>query len=366
MNHDEQRTHVTLSGPPASGKSSIARALADRGFAVVSGGDLFRAEAAARHMDVAALGEAMLADRGLADQVNQAVDSRVEAAAAMPGRVVIDARTAFARDPGAMRVYVDCPLDERARRAAKSTRASEDYGGSVQAAEDGLRRRDAFEAAEMGRLVGADVTDMGIYDLVADSRNYSPAEIATCIAEVATAREEYPSAPIWVALAMATASYDVPDALGVAHDFVEPTAAAIPVGARLDRDALASAGSRGPWLDDSGLLVYYPTENVMASCVYYTGSPGFSTRLAAAEPGRLGAYEPTYDAGVLWGYPNAAACLAGEGLDADAIVLASDHITLPDGRREDIPEFDGTPIDEEVVEALESVLSSSRQLGDRC
>lgn len=193
-------------------------------------------------MDVAALGEAMLADRSLADDVNRAVDSRVEAAAAMPGRVVVDARTAFARDPSAIKVFVRCPLEERAR--------------------------------------------------------------------------------------------------------------------------LASAAARGPWLGDSDLLVYYPDEGLLASCVYY-GGEGFSTMLASAVPGDLAAYQPCGDAGVLWGYPNAAACLASEAPSAAAIILASGHVRLPDGTREDVPEIDGTPIVAGVLDEMEHVLASAKR-EDRC
>lgn len=359
-----QGAHVTLSGLPGAGKSSVARALGARGFAVVSAGDVFRAEAAARGMDVVRLGEAMLSDRALADEVNHAVDARVVAAAASPGRVVIDARTAFARDPGAIKVYVDCPVEERARRAALGARPSEDYDGSIRAATEGLRSRDAFEAAEMGRLTGTDVSDMRLYDFVADSLCYSPGEIAGCISEVALAMEAAPTAPSWVALATATASHDVPDALGVAHDVVCHEDSPIPVGSRLDVVGVAEAAARGPWLGSSDLLVYYPANGTLASCVYYDGE-GFSTWVASAAPGRLGEYEPIDDTGVYWGYPNAAACLASEGPSGDAIVLASGRIRLPDGRGEAIPELDGSPIGEDALESLEDTLSDALGRVDR-
>jgi predicted cytidylate kinase len=83
------------------------------------------------------------------------------------GDVVLESRLAgwIATNEGlpALRVWVECREDERARRVAGRE------GASVDAARDQNRRREASEAGRYHRYYGIDIADLRPYDLVLDS-----------------------------------------------------------------------------------------------------------------------------------------------------------------------------------------------------
>lgn len=87
-----ERLIVCLTGMPGAGKSTIARALAGRGFATVSMGDAVRAEAARRGIEptAASLGGLMLELRRAGGPAAVAALVEGEIDRAPPGAVIVD------------------------------------------------------------------------------------------------------------------------------------------------------------------------------------------------------------------------------------------------------------------------------------
>lgn len=193
---------IAVDGPLASGKGTIARALAARfGLPHLDTGTLYRAvavqlidnaqppenaeaaEAAARALDVAAIDEAKIRTAG-AGQAASVVSAhpRVRAAlleiqrdfARQPGGAVLDGRdigTVIAPDAD-IKLYVTAGEEARAwRRRAELVNRGEDI--SYEQVLDQLRQRDARDASRADAplmkaedAVELDTTDMSIDDAV--------------------------------------------------------------------------------------------------------------------------------------------------------------------------------------------------------
>lgn len=112
---------VTLAGPPGSGKSTAGRLLAEvLHLEFRSAGELFRAQAAARGMDVGAFSR--YAEQH--EEIDRGLDAEM-AALARPGRL-LDGRLvgALARRAGTACHYlvVTCEAEERYRRLSQRDR----------------------------------------------------------------------------------------------------------------------------------------------------------------------------------------------------------------------------------------------------
>ncbi len=173
---------VTVSGPPGSGTTTTAEHLAARlGIELVPGGEVFRAMAAERGMSLPEFG------RYAAEhpEVDVELDSRL-ADRARRGDVIIESRLAawIARNEGlrAVTVYVTCSPEERARRVARRE------GTSPERALADNAERERVERERYLALYGIDVDDLSVFDLVLDSGELSPDELAERIADAACAR----------------------------------------------------------------------------------------------------------------------------------------------------------------------------------
>jgi cytidylate kinase len=109
-------------------------------------------------------------DRRLADRARQ-------------GDVVLESRLAgwIARNeqlPG-LRIWLACADEERARRVV------EREGGTLRAALDANRQREASEAARYRLYYGIDIDDLSIYDLILDSTSEPPPRLVDAILRAA-------------------------------------------------------------------------------------------------------------------------------------------------------------------------------------
>ena len=154
---------VTISGLPGSGTSTLARALATAlALPHVDGGQIFRAMAAERGLDVHAFGVVAEGDPA----IDLELDSRL-AARGHQGDVVLESRLAgwIATNEGvaATRVWVACDPRERARRVSGREGSDVDLAAAENA------RREASEADRYRGYYGIDIADTSPYDLVVDS-----------------------------------------------------------------------------------------------------------------------------------------------------------------------------------------------------
>ena len=84
--------------------------------------------------------------------------------------------------PSAYSVYLKCDLGEAAKRVTAAGRSDEAYA-DVREAGEKLRLRREREKKRYFDFYGVDITDMNNYDLVVDTTDKSPEEVAEAIAE---------------------------------------------------------------------------------------------------------------------------------------------------------------------------------------
>jgi cytidylate kinase len=173
---------ITVSGPPGSGTTTVAQRVADRlGLELVPGGEVFRALAAERNMSLPVFG------RYVADhpEVDVELDSRL-ARRARDGGAVIESRLAgwIAHNErlAAVVVWIDCDPRIRAQRVAARE------GVSVGRALADNEERQRVERGRYLALYGVDLTDLSIYELVLDSGELQPQELADRVVDAAEKR----------------------------------------------------------------------------------------------------------------------------------------------------------------------------------
>ena len=163
---------ITVSGPPGSGTTTTSEHVAARlEVSLVPGGAVFRAMARERGMS--------LADFGLYATHHPEVDAELDARLAeraRAGGVLIESRLAgwIARNEAlrAVTVYIDCPPEVRAERVAGREGLSLDRALADNA------ERERVERARYLALYAIDIEDLSIYDLVLDSSQLGPEELA--------------------------------------------------------------------------------------------------------------------------------------------------------------------------------------------
>ena len=163
---------ITVSGPPGSGTTTASRRVAQAlAVELLPGGEVFRAMAAERGMNLATFG-AYAAEH---PEIDVELDTRL-AARACKGDVVIESRLGgwIAHHDGltSIKTWIDCDPRVRASRVAGRE------GISLDQALDENATRQAIERARYLAVYGIDLEDLSIYDLVLDSGELSPDEIA--------------------------------------------------------------------------------------------------------------------------------------------------------------------------------------------
>lgn len=162
--------NITLSGDICSGKTTLANALAERGWHVVSAGSVFRAEAEERGLSLAEFTELCKTD----DSVDRALDKRMYALGLNAVHTVFDSRLAFHFVPDALNLFVSCPLDIAAKRLLAANRGGERFV-SLDDAKAGIKQRRDSERERWNAMYGVDIEDRGLFDAMIDGSG-SPKE----------------------------------------------------------------------------------------------------------------------------------------------------------------------------------------------
>jgi len=175
------RAVITVGGPPGSGKSTAGRLVAEAlRLEFRSAGDLFRAEARRRGMDLAAFGHYALEH----PEVDRELDRSMQALA-VPGRL-LDGRI---QGPLCRRAGV--PVYDvliTAREEVRVRRVADRDGQPVDLARKLVREREASERDRYHRFYGIDL-DRERASLVVDSSDRPPAEVAGAVLAFVKERE---------------------------------------------------------------------------------------------------------------------------------------------------------------------------------
>jgi len=172
---------VTVSGPPGSGKSTVASGLAEAlGYRHVSGGDIFRGLADERGFSLAEFNERAEED----ESIDRELDQRLREYARDGEQLVLESRLAgwMAGDYADLKIWLNAPLDVRAERIA------EREGKSSEQAREETVEREASEKLRYDEYYNIDFESLEIYDLALNTARWSP---EVTLEFVSTVVEEY-------------------------------------------------------------------------------------------------------------------------------------------------------------------------------
>ncbi|WP_410766827.1 (d)CMP kinase [Haloferax sp. DFSO60] len=165
---------LTVSGPPGSGKSTTAAALAEAfDLEHISGGDIFRELAAERDMTAVEFNKLAEED----DQIDRDLDRRLRTIAVERDDVLLESRLAgwLAGDEADLRFWLDAPVSVRAERIADRENKS------VELAREETTTREKSEGMRYQEYYGIDITDLSIYDIALNTARWGEEEVPAII-----------------------------------------------------------------------------------------------------------------------------------------------------------------------------------------
>lgn len=172
---------VTISGKPGSGKSTVAKRLADRlGLEHVSAGDFMREMAAERGITVLELSAVAENDDG---RIDREIDLRSRRFGEERDDFVMDARLAWYFIPRSIKVFLDVNLEMAAARIFGDRRGGERENVDLIATRNAVEGRLESETLRYKSYYGIDWLSRVHYDLVVDTSSLTVDEVVDRVAE---------------------------------------------------------------------------------------------------------------------------------------------------------------------------------------
>ena len=180
-------TKITLTGDLGSGKSAVSRILCERtGFEYISTGRIQRQLAQEMGLDTLEMNRRADTD----PSIDQRIDGIFVDLGKDTNGYVVDSRMAWFFLPQSFKVYLQADVQIAAARILSDpTRNSEQYT-SLEEAVEKITARKQSENARFLKKYGADSTNLNNFDLVIDTAQRSPQQVADLILKVVEMKAE--------------------------------------------------------------------------------------------------------------------------------------------------------------------------------
>jgi cytidylate kinase len=170
---------ITLSGLPGSGKSSVAKLLAKKlGFRHYSTGDIQRKLAKKHGYSISEWGRF----ESEHEKFDLMIDEETRHIATQNDDIVIDSWLAPHFVKTAVKVFLECDEQERARRRVSHKRIEEQFDSIPQTIDD-MRKRVKNNRERWQELYSYDFLNMSHYNLVIDTTNLGIEQVVGKIIE---------------------------------------------------------------------------------------------------------------------------------------------------------------------------------------
>ena len=170
---------ITISGPPGSGKTTVAKLLAEKlRYPLISGGDIFRKMAKEKKMNLVGFGK--YAEKHW--EIDKKIDGEIVRRAKELENVIVDSRLSgwlmHLNNIPSLKVYINASQETRVRRLLQR----ED--GSIEKIREEMLKREMSEKKRYLEIYGIDFSSLKIYDLVINSDNLTPEDVVSWIMDV--------------------------------------------------------------------------------------------------------------------------------------------------------------------------------------
>lgn len=172
--------NITITGNLGSGKSSIAKILKEQGYEIVSTGNIFRQLAMEKGLSVEEFNKQVNEATQRGDRsVDKLIDDTTTKIGKEKDHIIFDSRLAWNFVPDSFKIFVITDIDEASRRVFHdSMRANSESYDSQDTCKKALIHRQEMETVRYQDIYHIDYYDMSNYNLVIESTNAAPAELA--------------------------------------------------------------------------------------------------------------------------------------------------------------------------------------------
>lgn len=167
---------ISIAGDLASGKGTVSAILAKKlGYTIYKNGEYFRKLAKEHNMDVTEFNKYV--------EKHPEIDRQIENSAKLYSiehdNFIIDARLGWYAVPESFKIYLKVDTDEAAKRAFYDVnRKSTENFNSIEEQKDNLILRFNLENKRYFNLYGVHKENLENYDLIIDTTNLSPEQVA--------------------------------------------------------------------------------------------------------------------------------------------------------------------------------------------